>query len=133
MRSSNCRCSLIVEGGLMRKYHPKVPITKRAAMRSRLIYQYGIDVIETIDLRETAYAITVAIRDLLLDPNERSLARPKRTQSNNPRSEERRVGNECGSTCSYRWSACHKKKNKYRTVTVRTKCNKTRCMQNITY
>src|SRR3546814_415306 len=85
MRSSNCRCSLIVEGGLMRKYHPKVPITKRAAMRSRLIYQYGIDVIETIDLRETAYAITVAIRDLLLDPNERSIARPTRTQSNNPR------------------------------------------------
>src|SRR3546814_10345407 len=30
MRSSNCRCSLIVEGGLMRKYHPKVPITKRS-------------------------------------------------------------------------------------------------------
>src|SRR3546814_6150964 len=64
MRSSNRRCSLIVEGGLMRKYHPKVPITKRAAMRSRLIYQYGIDVIETIDLRETAYAITVAIREI---------------------------------------------------------------------
>src|SRR3546814_7551791 len=66
----------------MRKYHPKVPITKRAAMRSRLIYQYGIDVIETIDLRETAYAITVAIRDLLLDPDERSIARPTRTRSN---------------------------------------------------
>src|SRR3546814_12838368 len=74
MRSSNCRCSLIVEGGLMRKYHPKVPITKRAAMRSRLIYQYGIDVIETIDLRATAY-----------------------------RSEERLVGQECDSTCRYRW------------------------------
>src|SRR3546814_14160316 len=73
MRSSNCRCSLIVEGGLMRKYHPKVPITKRAAMRSRLIYQYGIDVIETIDLR----------------------------------SEERRVGKECVSTCRYRWSPYH--------------------------
>src|SRR3546814_6639184 len=85
MRSSNFRCSLLVEVGLMRKYHPKVPYTKRAAMRSRLIYQYGIDVIETIDRRETAYAITVAIRDLLLDPNERSIARPTRTQSNNPR------------------------------------------------
>src|SRR3546814_8852237 len=113
MRSSNCRCSLIVEGGLMRKYHPKVPITKRAAMRSRLIYQYGIDVIETIDLRETAYAITVAIRDLLLDPDERSIARPPRTRSNRRhlkvcspdnelRSEERGVGNGWVSTWSSR-------------------------------
>src|SRR3546814_15594989 len=28
------------------------------------------------------------------------------------RSEERRVGKECGSTCRYRWSAYHEKKNK---------------------
>src|SRR3546814_11589855 len=27
-----------------------------------------------------------------------------------PRSEERRVGKECGSTCRYRWSQYHKKK-----------------------
>src|SRR3546814_14804356 len=27
------------------------------------------------------------------------------------RSEERRVGNECGSTCRYRWSPYHSKKN----------------------
>lgn len=85
MRSSDCRCSLIVEGGLMRKYHPQVPINKRATMRSKLIYQYGIDVIETIDARETAYAITVAIRDLLLNPDDRSIARPARTRSKNPR------------------------------------------------
>jgi ERCC4-type nuclease len=85
MRSSNCRCSLIVEGGLMRKPHPKITINKRAVMRSRLIYQYGIDVIETIDHRETAYAITVAIRDLILDPDERSIARPARARSKHPR------------------------------------------------
>jgi ERCC4-type nuclease len=85
MRSSDCRCSLIVEGGLMRKYHPQVPINKRATMRSKLIYQYGIDVIETIDPRETAYAITVAIRDLFLNPDDRSIARPARTRSRNPR------------------------------------------------
>src|SRR3546814_12224516 len=29
-----------------------------------------------------------------------------------PRSEERRVGKECGSTCRSRWSPYHKKKNK---------------------
>src|SRR3546814_20243593 len=28
------------------------------------------------------------------------------------RSEERRVGKECGGTCSYRWSPYHTKKNK---------------------
>lgn len=85
MRSSNCRCSLIVEGGLMRKFHPSITINKRAVMRSRLIYQYGIDVIETIDARETAYAITVAIRDLMRDPDERTIARPARSRSKNPR------------------------------------------------
>src|SRR3546814_16376015 len=30
----------------------------------------------------------------------------------NPRSEERRVGKECVSTCRYRWSPFHKKKKK---------------------
>src|SRR3546814_11136649 len=30
-----------------------------------------------------------------------------------PRSEERRVGNECVSTCRARWSPYHKKKNKH--------------------
>ena len=69
----------------MRKPHPKITINKRAVMRSRLIYQYGIDVIETIDHRETAYAITVAIRDLILDPDERSIARPARARSKHPR------------------------------------------------
>lgn len=85
MRSSGCRCSLIIEGGLMRKPHQAITINKRAVMRSRLIYRYGIDVIETIDARETAYAITVAIRDLLLDPDERVIARPARALSKNPR------------------------------------------------
>src|SRR3546814_21034157 len=31
------------------------------------------------------------------------------------RSEERRVGKECVSTCRYRWSQYHKKKNKTKT------------------
>src|SRR3546814_3838825 len=31
-------------------------------------------------------------------------------QHGGDRSEERRVGKECGSTCRYRWSPCHKKK-----------------------
>src|SRR3546814_18427296 len=30
------------------------------------------------------------------------------------RSEERRVGKECVSTCRYRWSPYHSKKNKYK-------------------
>src|SRR3546814_16196120 len=30
----------------------------------------------------------------------------------NHRSEERSVGKECGSKCSFRWSPCHTKKNK---------------------
>src|SRR3546814_18057513 len=32
------------------------------------------------------------------------------------RSEERRVGKECVSTCRYRWSPYHYKKNKYQTI-----------------
>src|SRR3546814_12060781 len=32
------------------------------------------------------------------------------------RSEERRVGKECVSTCRYRWSPYHKKKNKNRNI-----------------
>src|SRR3546814_20735914 len=33
------------------------------------------------------------------------------------RSDERRVGNECVSTCRSRWSRVHSKKNKYYTTT----------------
>src|SRR3546814_3182336 len=57
MRSSNCRCSLIVEGGLMRKYHLKVPITKRAAMRSRLIYRSEEHTSELQSLMRISYAV----------------------------------------------------------------------------
>src|SRR3546814_7230142 len=38
-----------------------------------------------MDLRGKDKAITGGVRDLLLDPNERSIALPTRTQSNNPR------------------------------------------------
>src|SRR3546814_18888578 len=34
-----------------------------------------------------------------------------RAMMTSSRSEERRVGKECVSTCRYRWSTCHKKKN----------------------
>src|SRR3546814_11310169 len=36
-----------------------------------------------------------------------------------PRSEERRVGKECVSTCRARWSPYHKKKNKYHTMRIK--------------
>src|SRR3546814_19907037 len=42
-----------------------------------------------------------------------------RTVIINPRSEERRVGKECVSTCRSRWSPYHKKKNKYKIISVR--------------
>src|SRR3546814_2255393 len=37
-----------------------------------------------------------------------------------PRSEERRVGKECVSTCRSRWSPCHKKKKKVKKQTPNT-------------
>src|SRR3546814_1447192 len=45
------------------------------------------------------------------------IVRPEELARNNPtyaiaqRSEERRVGTECGSTCRYRWSPIHETKN----------------------
>src|SRR3546814_11316534 len=36
------------------------------------------------------------------------------------RSEERRVGNECVSTCRSRWSPYHDKKNKVMNITIRS-------------
>src|SRR3546814_13728377 len=38
----------------------------------------------------------------------------KKGRATNQRSEERRVGQECGSTCRYRWSPYHQKKTRNR-------------------
>src|SRR3546814_12433771 len=40
-----------------------------------------------------------------------------------PRSEERRVGKECVSTCRSRWSPYHYKKKQYHVITVRISLN----------
>src|SRR3546814_17466028 len=56
----------------------------------------------------TAGAIGAAIRT----PSTEEACRKRRRAALSPRSEERRVGKECVSTCSSRWSPYHYKKKK---------------------
>src|SRR3546814_20353365 len=54
-----------------------------------------------------------------------SLAAVERGQAQDfpsPRSEERRVGNECVRTCRSRWSPYHSQHKKYSTTPARTTC-----------
>src|SRR3546814_19951782 len=51
----------------------------------------------------------------------RSLGDSPGLQDRSPRSEERRVGQECVSTCRYRWSPYHKKNKKNNTKQKQTK------------
>src|SRR3546814_20354380 len=50
----------------------------------------------------------------------RSLPFHVRSAARNVRSEERRVGKECVSTCRSRWSPYHSKKNKYKNYELTT-------------
>src|SRR3546814_20524420 len=49
---------------------------------------------------------------------------PAALQALGVRSEERRVGKECVSTCRSRWSPYHSKKNKIKTSSIKTMHNK---------
>src|SRR3546814_14185907 len=61
-------------------------------------------------------------RDLALHVEGQSVLRPLRARmemaAHRPRSEARRVGNACVSTCRSRWSPYHKKKNQSMTQTI---------------
>src|SRR3546814_12011831 len=54
-------------------------------------------------------------RQAVVDPDEKSLERLRMGRAVT-RSEERRVGKECVSTCRSRWSPCHSKKKKQNTI-----------------
>lgn len=54
-------CCFVVEGGVFG--NRGLPITKLAAMQSRLMFGMRMPVIETIDQSHTAYAMVTAIRD----------------------------------------------------------------------
>lgn len=54
-------CCFIVEGGVFGSRG--LPITKLAAMQSRLMFGMRMPIIETIDQAHTAYALVTSIRD----------------------------------------------------------------------
>jgi ERCC4-type nuclease len=54
-------CCFIVEGGVFG--HRGLPITKLAAMQSRLVFGMRMPIVETIDRAHTAYALVTSIRD----------------------------------------------------------------------
>src|SRR3546814_14482103 len=95
----------------------------------------GVPSYEFCPLRRTAYdsGIGARLRD------ERSLADRQRVRSRAPRysriparSEERRVGKECVSTCRSRWAPSHNKKNELTAIKLQDyshKHNKTRSIR----
>lgn len=54
-------CCFVVEGGVFG--NRGLPITKLAAMQSRLMFGMRMPIVETIDQSHTAYAMVTAIRD----------------------------------------------------------------------
>src|SRR3546814_11421798 len=77
------------------------------------LHQLGAEAREIADSDQFIYVTRRRARGAGLDPNDRRsvdethLAHIMRAADNPPRSEERRVGKECVSTCRSRWSPDH--------------------------
>src|SRR3546814_13450364 len=71
----------------------------------------------SVELPELAQELGLGANVGRSSPVIRTLARLLRFQAAAPRSEERRVGKECVSTCRSRWAPCSSKKNTSNTTT----------------
>src|SRR3546814_11668789 len=80
----------------------RVPLVQKSLAPAELILRWLLGVLDDLDLR--ADRLHLLAEDLRLPLH---FFRPRSRNARSKRSEERRVGKECVSTCRSRWSPYH--------------------------